>query len=159
MISSLRALDLIVIVLYLGAMMLMGLRFARRQTSTESYFVAKRSIPHWALGISIYAAIISSITFIAYPGSAFAGNWNELVPGFMVVGVLILVGLVIIPFFRHAVGMSAYEYFGKRFGYKIRAYSALAFTVGHFSKMGFVFYTLALTISAMTGWNIYAVMI
>jgi len=159
MITSLRWLDLAVIVLYMSAMAAVGLWFARRQTSTETYFVAKRSIPHWAMGISIYAALISSITFIAYPGSAYAGNWNELVPGFMVLGVLILVGLVIIPFFRHAVGMSAYEYFEKRFGYKVRAYSALAFTAGHFSKMGFVFYTLALTVSAMTGWNIYFVML
>jgi SSS family solute:Na+ symporter len=157
--TSLRWLDAVVIIVYMVAMVSIGLWFARRQTSTEAYFVAKRSIPHWAMGVSIYAALISSITFIAYPGSAYAGNWNELVPGFMVVGVLILVGLVIIPFFRHAVGMSAYEYFGKRFGYKVRAYSALAFTMGHFSKMGFVFYTLALTITAMTGWNIYLVMI
>jgi solute:Na+ symporter, SSS family len=157
--ESLRWLDLVVILVYLVAMILVGVRFARRQTSTEAYFVAKRSIPHWAMGISIYAALISSITFVAYPGSAYAGNWNELVPGFMVIGVLLLVGLVIIPFFRHAVGMSAYEYFGKRFGYNVRAYSALAFTAGHFSKMGFVIYTLALTITAMTGWNIYAVML
>jgi SSS family solute:Na+ symporter len=156
---ALRWVDLTVIVVYLGAMVGIGLWFARRQTSTEEYFVAKRSIPHWAMGVSIYAALISSITFIAYPGSAYAGNWNELVPGFMVVGVLIVVGLVIIPFFRQAVGMSAYEYFGKRFGYKVRAYSALAFTAGHFSKMGFVFYTLALTITAMTGWDIKLVMV
>src|SRR5215472_18211368 len=149
--TSLRMLDGLVIVIYLIAMVIMGLRFARRQTSTEAYFVAKRSIPHWSLGISIYAALISSITFVAYPGSAYAGNWNELVPGFMVIGVLFLVGLVIIPFFRHAVGMSAYEYFGKRFGYKIRAYSALAFTAGHFSKLGFVIYSLAVTITAIAG--------
>jgi solute:Na+ symporter, SSS family len=157
--STLRWLDLVVILVYMATMVVIGLRFARRQTSTDAYFVAKRSIPHWALGISIYAALISSITFIAYPGSAYAGNWNELVPGFMVVGVLILVGLVIIPFFRQAVGVSAYEYFGKRFGYKVRAYSALAFTGGHFSKMGFVVYTLSLTITAMTGWNLYVVLI
>ena len=157
--TSLRWLDAVVIVVYMAAMVLVGLWFARRQTSTEAYFVAKRSMPHWAMGISIYAALISSITFIAYPGSAYAGNWNELVPGFMVVLVLILAGLVIIPFFRHAVGMSAYEYFERRFGYKVRAYSALAFAAGHFSKMGFVFYTLALTVTAMTGWNVYAVMI
>jgi SSS family solute:Na+ symporter len=149
--STMRWPDLVVVLVYLGAMVVVGLRFARRQTSTEAYFVAKRSIPSWAMGISIYAALISSITFVAYPGSAFAGNWNELVPGFMVVGVLILVGLVIIPFFRHAVGMSAYEYFGKRFGYKVRAYSALAFTAGHFSKMGFVIYSLAVTITAVAG--------
>jgi SSS family solute:Na+ symporter len=156
--TTLRWLDLLVIALYMAGMMLMGLRFARRQTSTETYFVAKRSIPSWAMGISIYAALISSITFIAYPGSAFAGNWNELVPGFMVLGVLLLVGTVIIPFYRQAVGMSAYEYFGRRFGYKVRAYSALAFTLGHFSKMGFVFYTVALTVTAITGWNLYLVM-
>lgn len=156
--NTLRWLDLVVIMVYMAAMVAIGIWFARRQTSTEAYFVAKRSIPHWAMGVSIYAALISSITFIAYPGSAYAGDWNELVPGFMVVGVLLLAGLVIIPFFRHAVGMSAYEYFGLRFGYKVRAYTALAFTAGHFSKMGFVFYTLALTITAMTGWNIYLVM-
>src|SRR3954447_18535593 len=156
---SLRWLDASVILLYMAAMVMIGRWFARRQTSTEAYFVAKRSIPQWAMGISIYAALISSITFIAYPGSAYAGNWNELVPGFMAVGVLILVGLVIIPFFRHAVGMSAYEYFEKRFGYGVRAYSALAFTAGHFSKMGFVFYTITTAICGMTGWDKYQVIV
>lgn len=157
--NSLRWLDLAVIIVYMLAMLGVGRWFARRQTSTEAYFVAKRSIPHWAMGVSIYATLITSITFIAYPGSAYAGNWAELVPGFMVVGVLMLVGLVIIPFFRHAVGMSVYEYFEKRFGYGVRAYSAFAFAMGHFSKMGFVFYTLALTVTSMTGWNVYLVMI
>src|SRR5258706_16114050 len=157
--NSLRQLDIAVIAVYMAAMLMVGRWFARRQTTTEAYFVAGRSIPHWAMGVSIYATLITSITFIAYPGSAYAGNWSELVPGFMVVGVLILVGAVIIPFFRHAVGMSLYEYFEKRFSYKIRAYTAFAFTMGHFSKMGFVFYTLALTISGMTGWNIYVIMI
>ena len=157
--ATLRGLDLTVIVLYMGAMAAVGLWFARRQTSTDQYFVAGRSIPSWAMGISIYATIISSITFISYPGSAYFGNWNEMVPGFMVVGVLILVGLVIIPFFRHAVGMSAYEYFGKRFGSGVRGYSAVAFALGHFSKMGFVLFNLALTITAMTHFNIYSVML
>ena len=157
--NSLRWLDLIVIVVYMAAMLMVGRRFARRQTTTEAYFVANRSIPRWAMGISIYATLITSITFIAYPGSAYAGNWSEMVPGFMVIGVLIIVGAVIIPFFRHAIGMSVYEYFERRFGYPVRAYSAFAFAMGHFSKMGFVFYTLALTISSITGWNIYLVMI
>jgi SSS family solute:Na+ symporter len=156
--NSLRWLDLAVIVIYMVAMLLVGRSFAKRQTSTEAYFVARRSIPHWAMGVSIYAALITSITFIAYPGSAYAGNWAELVPGFMVVGVLLLVGAVIIPFYRHAVGMSAYEYFEKRFGYGVRAYSAFAFALGHFSKMGFVFFTTALTVERMTGWDIYLIL-
>jgi SSS family solute:Na+ symporter len=156
--NTLRILDLLVIVIYFGAVAWIGLRFAKGQKTTETYFVAKRSIPHWALGISMFATLISSITFIAYPGSSYAGNWSELVPGFMVIGVLLLVGTVIIPFFRQAVRMSAYEYFGRRFGYGTRAYSGLAFTAGHFSKMGFVLYLLSLTASSMTGWNIYVVL-
>jgi len=55
--------------------------------------------------------------------------------------------------------MSAYEYFEKRFGYGARAYSSMAFIAWHFSKMGFVVYLLALTISGMTAWNIYLVIL
>lgn len=156
---NIRWLDLGIIAAYMAAVAWIGWRCSHRQTNTESYFVARRSIPHWAMAFSFFATLISSITFIAYPGSAYAGNWGELVPGFMVLGVLALVGLVVIPFFREAVGVSAYEFFGRRFGYGARAYTALGFSLGHFSKMGFVFYLLALTIHSMTGWDIYAVIV
>jgi solute:Na+ symporter, SSS family len=151
--------DLIIIAVYLLAVAWIGWRCSRRQTSTETYFLAKRSIPHWAMAFSMFATLISSITFIGYPGSGYASNWNELVQGFMVIGALLLVGLVVIPFYRHVVGVSAYEYFGKRFGYGARAYSALAFSLGHFSKMGFVFFLLALTIHSMTGWNVITIIL
>jgi SSS family solute:Na+ symporter len=111
------------------------------------------------MGLSIFATIISSITFIAYPGAAYKGDWNLLVPGFMAVGILLLMGITLISFFRHAVGMSAYEYFEKRFGYGARAYSALAFVAGHFSKMGFVLFTITAAICGMTGWDKYQVIV
>jgi len=157
--GGLRTLDLAVIAIYFVAVAAIALRFARRQDSTEAYFVARRRIPAWAMGLSVFATIISSITFIAYPGAAYKGNWNLLVPGFMAVGVLLLVGTVLISFFRHSVGMSAYEYFEKRFGYSARAYSALAFTAGHFSKMGFVLFTITTAICGMTGWDKYQVIV
>lgn len=138
---------------YMAAMLAVGIRFARRQTGTESYFVAKRSIPSWAMGFSIVATLITSVTFVAYPGSSYGGNWSLLVPGTMVVVALALVGWVVIPFYRHVIGMSAYEYFGKRFGRPTRMYSSVAFSLAHFSKMGFIFYLLALTINSMTGWS------
>jgi len=158
-VTALRTLDLIVIALYFVVVAGIGFWFARRQTTTEAYFVARRSIPHWAMGLSIFATIISSITFVAYPGAAFKGDWNQLVPGFMAVGVLLVLGTTLIGFFRHAVGMSAYEYFEKRFGYGARAYSALAFTAGHFSKMGFVLFTITTAICGMTGWDKYHVIV
>lgn len=149
----LKAFDVLVIFVYMAALVAIGLRFSRRQNSTEQYFVARRSIPGWATGLSLLATLISSVTFIAYPGSAFAGDWSNLVPGLMTAVVLLVIASSMIPFYRHVVGMSAYEYFGKRFGYPARVYSSIAFALGHFSKMGFVFYLLALTVSGMTGWN------
>src|SRR5580704_1311782 len=101
--SSLRTLDLLVIATYFAVVASIGFWFARRQTSTEAYFVARRAVPHWAMGLSVFATIISSITFIAYPGAAFKGNWNQLVPGFMAVGVLLVAGRTLISFFRQAV--------------------------------------------------------
>jgi solute:Na+ symporter, SSS family len=148
-----RWLDLSIMLGYLAVMIGVGLRFARKQTSTETYFVARRSVPSWAMGLSIVATLVTSVTFVAYPGSSYTGNWSLLVPGFLIVGVLVLVGAVIIPFYRHVVGMSAYEYFGQRFGRPTRLYGSLAFSLAHFSKMGFIFYLLALTIQSMTGWS------
>src|SRR6185295_18026969 len=90
--SNVRWLDLSIMLVYLAAMVSVGVRFSRRQTSTEEYFVAKRSIPSWAMGFSIVATLITSVTFVAYPGSAYGKNWSLLIPGFMVAGALLICG-------------------------------------------------------------------
>jgi SSS family solute:Na+ symporter len=149
-----RAIDIAVIAAYLITLVVIGLRFAGKQTTTDRYFVAGRSIPGWATGLSLLATIITSVTFIAYPGAAYAGDWTLLVPGIMFVVVIAALGPVIVPFFRHVVSMSVYEYFGKRFGQGVRMYASFAFATGHFAKMGFVFYLLALSVSGITGWSI-----
>lgn len=154
-----RTLDLIVVAVYLLALIGIGIFFARRQKTTDDYFIARGTIPGWAMGLSLLATIITSVTFIAYPGSSYAGDWSLLVPGFLFVAVLFLVGTVVVPFYRHVVHVSAYEYFGRRFGTPVRLYASLAFAAGHFSKMGFVFYLLALTLSSMTGFRIEAVIL
>jgi solute:Na+ symporter, SSS family len=156
---GLRWLDVLMIVVYMVALIAIGFRFSRRQTTTEAYFVARRSIPSWALGISMLATIISAVTFVAYPGAGYAGDWSMLVPGIMVVVVLAMVGALVIPFYRRVVGMSAYEYFGSRFAYGARLYSWFAFSASTFSKMAFVVYLLALTIASITGWRVEAIIL
>jgi solute:Na+ symporter, SSS family len=145
--------DAAIIVVYLCSLLYVGLRLSGRQTSTNTYFVANRGVPGWAMGLSLMATIITSITFVAYPGAAYAGDWSLMVPNLMFVGALLLVGPVIVPFFRRSVAMSAYAYFGKRFGKAVQLYSSSAFAVGHFAKMAFVIYLVALTLSGVTGWN------
>jgi solute:Na+ symporter, SSS family len=151
--------DIAVVGVYLVALIATGVRAGRRQRTTDQYFLAERSIPGWAIGMSLLATIITSVTFIAYPGAAYAGDWSLLVPGIMFVAVIAGIGVVVVPFFRHVVTMSVYEYFGKRFGSVVRSYSSLAFATGHFAKMGFVFYLLALSVGGITGWNLMYVIL
>lgn len=151
--------DLLVVACYMMALVAIGLRTARRQTTTARYFVAERTIPGWAAGMSLLATIITSITFIAYPGAAYAGDWNLLVPNLMFIAVIAVIGSIIIPFYRHAVSMSTYEYFGMRFGRLVRMYASFAFAIGHFSKMGFVFFLLALSVNGVTGWPISGIIL
>src|SRR5439155_25146378 len=75
------------------------------------------------------------------------------VPGILLAVVFPLVAFIVIPFYRRTVRMSAFEYFGKRFGRPSRVYASISFTLARFSKLGFVFYLLSLTINSMTGWR------
>ncbi|MEO9023353.1 MAG: sodium:solute symporter [Ginsengibacter sp.] len=154
--KSLHLLDYIVIAISLLVSLGVGFYFARKQTNTDHYFAGSRSIPTWVVGMSIMATLISSVTFLAYPGEGFKSNWILLVQGLMVV--IVLLGLVwfVVPLYRKVIGISAYEYFEKRFGFFARMYSSLAFAFAHFTKMGTVFFLLALAITSMTGMNPYS---
>lgn len=157
--SALQWLNPTIIGVYMIGLIATGLYFSRRQTTTEAYFVARRVVPGWAMGISLLATIITSVTFIAYPGAAYTGNWALIVPGLMMLLVPAVAGLIIVPFFRHAVRMTAFEYFGRRLGSGVRLYSSAMFALGQLSKMAFVLYLLALTVNSMTGWKIEFVLV
>jgi len=157
--EGLYLLDYLVVMFYLAVIVCIGVYISRKQTSTEAYFAGGRSIPAWAVGFSLLATLISSVTFLAYPGEGFDGNWILLVQGLMVPVVLVIIIWFIVPMYRKIIGISAYEYFEKRFGYFARLYGSLAFVMAHFTKMGSVFYLLALALASMTGINTYHVIL
>jgi|TARA_B100001971_G_C18264344_1_gene590336 SSS family solute:Na+ symporter len=154
---TLHLLDYFIVIITLIGSIGMGMYFARRQDSTKQYFAASGSIPAWAVGISILATLISSVTFLAYPGEGFSSNWIRLVQGLMVPVVLVFMVKFVVPLYRNAIGLSAYEYFEKRFGLFARFYASFAFILAHFSKMGTVFFLIALALSSMMGVNTYVV--
>ena len=155
--AHLGILDYLAVAAYLAAMVCMGLYFSRRQAGVDHYYAGGRHIPVWAVGMSMLAAIISSVTFIGYPGTGYSSNWLLLVQGLMVPMVLLVLIWFIVPAYRRTIRISAYEYFEKRFSYGSRLYASLAFSVMHFTKMGTVVYLLSITLSRMAGWNSYAV--
>jgi len=151
--------DWLIILFYLGWIIYIGRRFSKKNNTTSDYFIGRRTIPAWAIGISVLSTLISSVTFLAYPGQGFSGNWILLVQGLAVPLTLLTFIWFIVPLYRRFIGISAYEYFEKRFGYFSRLYSSLAFVVVHFTKMGTVFYLLSLAVASMAGQNTYAVIL
>jgi SSS family solute:Na+ symporter len=150
---SLHLLDFVIILMFLVVTLYVGFRFAKRQNSTKSYFLAHGRIPAWAIGISLLATLISSVTFLAYPGEGYTSNWILLVQGLMVPVVLLGTIWFIVPLYRKVIGLSTYEYFEKRFGVFARYYSSLAFVLRQFSGMGTVLFLLALALDNLIGGN------
>ncbi|WP_240347938.1 sodium:solute symporter [Longitalea arenae] len=150
---SLHLIDYIIIISFLVVTLYVGFRFARRQTSLKSFFLAQGRVPAWAIGMSLLATLISSVTFLAYPGTGFTSNWILLVQGLMVPVVLLGTIWFIVPLYRKVIGLSTYEYFEKRFGAFARYYSSLAFVLRQFSSMGTVLFLLASALDYMIGGN------
>jgi SSS family solute:Na+ symporter len=101
--------------------------------------------------MSLLATLISSVTFLAYPGTGYSSNWILLVQGLMVPVVLLGVIWFIVPLYRKVIRLSTYEYFEKRFGSFARYYSSIAFVLRQFSGMGTVFFLLAVALHSMIG--------
>lgn len=149
--TTLHWVDATIVVISVLIAVFAGVMFSRKQKSTKAYFAANGNIPAWAVGMSMFATIISSVTFLAYPGAAYGGNWILLVQGLMVP--IVLVGLIgfIVPLYRKVIKLSTYEYFERRFGAFARIYSSLAFVLENFSKMGAVLYLMGLAMATFTG--------
>ncbi|MBQ9355795.1 MAG: sodium:solute symporter [Prevotella sp.] len=151
--------DYLIVIISIVAAIGMGVYFAHRQKDTSTYFAGGGKIPAWAVGMSIFATLISSVTFLAYPGAAYEGNWILLVQGLMVPIVLVALIGIIVPLFRKVIRLSTYEYFERRFGLFARLYSSLAFTLGHFSKAGTVFFLVSMALATFLGIDIYTVVL
>jgi len=155
--TALGAVDYGIITIVIMITLYMGLRYAKNQTSTHTFFSARGRVPSWAIGISLLATLISSVTFLGYPSEGYTSNWILLVQGLMVPVVLLVSIWFIVPMYRKVIGLSTYEYFEKRFGSFARYYSSIAFVLRQFSGMGTVLYLLAVALSSMTGANTFLI--
>ncbi len=156
--------DLVLLSLVIGAyfvaMLGVGVYFSRRQTSTQAYFLAEQSIPGWAVGLSLFATLVSSVSFLAYPAAGYEGKWwASFVPVVTAPLQAVVIVCVLIPMYRHLIAISVYEYIERRFDRITRIYSAIAFFLLNLGKMALVFYLVGLTLNAVTGWSIEATIV
>jgi SSS family solute:Na+ symporter len=152
-------LDLSIFLLYMVAIVGFGLSFSFRKRSSSDYTTGGGRLPAWAIGMSIFATFVSSISFLAYPGNAYSTNWNGLVFSLSIP----LAGWVavkyFVPLYRRLNSESAYFYLEQRFGSWARIYASICYLLTQLARMGAILYLLALPMNSLVGVSIPMIII
>ncbi|MBN1816524.1 MAG: sodium/solute symporter [Sedimentisphaerales bacterium] len=141
----------IVLGVYLGLMLLIGLLLAGRQKTTEEYFLAGRRMPWLVVAMSMFASMTSASTFLGVPGIAYEENvaifFGVLISP-IVAPILIF---LIYPYYRRLNVSTSYEYIFLRYGQGARYVVSFLFILARLFWLGVVIYAPALAVSATTG--------
>jgi solute:Na+ symporter, SSS family len=157
--NNLPIIDIAVIIIYLLAMLWIGFYFSKKNKNSEQFTKASGMIPGWAIGLSIYATFLSSNTFLGVPGKAFGGNWNAFVFSLSMPLAAWVAVKYFVPFYRSTGEVSAYTHLEKRFGPWARTYAVICFLLTQFARMGSIFFGMALSLQALTGFSMASIMI
>ncbi|MBO5703316.1 MAG: sodium/solute symporter [Bacteroidaceae bacterium] len=148
-------LNWLVLAIYLIGMLGLGYFFMLRESSSEDFFKGGGRIPWWAAGISIYATMLSAITYMAIPAKAYATDWTYYP---MLITILIVSFPVVkyyLPYFRKLNLTSAYEYLEVRFNAPTRFTASALFIIFMVARTALVLYLPSLALTAVTGIDIY----
>ena len=140
----------IVLGLYLLLMVGVGVYFARRSKGTDDFFRGGKRMVWWAAGCSIFATMLSSLTFTGLPSKAYAQNWVYFIANMTIPVVAFVAVYVALPFYRRIDATSAYEYLEKRFSPPVRMLGSGFFTLFHVFRMAVVMSLTGLALAAAT---------
>lgn len=149
------AIDWAIIAAYLIWIVYDGLKRTRASDQVEGYFLANRSLPWWAAGLSVMATQMSAITLVGTTGQAYADGMRFVQFYFGLPIAMIILSVTIVPFFYRAHVYTAYEYLERRFDAKTRALASLLFLVSRCMSTGVIISAPAVILSVVLGWNLY----
>ncbi|XOV94114.1 MAG: sodium:solute symporter [Bacteroidota bacterium] len=149
-----KVLDLVIFFAYMIGVTVFGSSFYRKNKSSEAFTLGNSAIPGWVVTMSIFATFVSSISFLALPGTAFSSNWNAFVFSLSIPVASILAVTVFVPLYRKENSPSAYAFLEHRFGPWARVYASACYLLTQIMRMGTILYLLALPVNAMFGWSI-----
>lgn len=139
-----------ILITYLVGMLAVGGFFAFRTQSTDDFFRGGQRVPFWVAGLSIFATMLSSITFVALPAKVYATDWLYYVAQLTIIPIAMIVVWMAIPFFRYIDATSAYEYLEKRFSRLVRLIASAQFVAFQIGRMAIVMYLPALALATIT---------
>lgn len=142
-----------VLAIYLLLMVGIGAWCSRHNKTTDDFFRGGQRIPWWAAGFSIFATMLSSITFMAVPAVAYGEDWYLFLANSYILITPIVI-YIFLPFYRRLDITSAYEYLEKRFNLATRMVASGLFVLFQTGRIAIVLYLPALALSTVSSFDL-----
>jgi SSS family solute:Na+ symporter len=149
-----RSLDWAILIAYLAYVGIDGIRRTKRSTEIEGYLLANRSLPWWAVGLSVMATQLSAITMIGTTGQGATDGLRFVQFYFGLPLAMVILGVTLVPFLHGARVFTAYEFLERRFDAKTRSLTAFLFLLSRGLSCGTILAAPAVVFSSIFGWPV-----
>jgi SSS family solute:Na+ symporter len=146
--------DWVVFIAFTAWIIYDGVKRTKDSDTLDGYFLAKRSIPWWAAGISVMATQLSAITMIGTTGQGYTDGLRFIQFYFALPLAMIILSVTLVPFFYNSGVYTAYEYLERRFDAKTRSFTSLLFLLSRGMSCGAVVSAPAVVLSLVLGWDL-----
>ena len=126
----------------------------KKSKSAEGYFLASRSLPWWAVGLSVMATQMSAITLVGTTGQGYSDGMKFIQFYYGLPLAMIILCLTVVPFFHRAKVYTAYEYLEKRFNVQVRTLTSFFFLISRALGVGVIISAPSIILSIVLGWNL-----
>ena len=147
----LQPLDWLVIAVYFGLVVYIGYRTGRGNKGIEDFFLAKRSMPWYAIGLSVMATQASAITLVGTTGQAYVDGMRFIQIYFGLPFAMVILCFTLVPFFYRAEVFTAYEFLEQRFDSKTRSLTSFLFLLGRGLSDAVVIYAPSVVLAIVFG--------
>jgi SSS family transporter len=142
----------IIVVGYLAYVVIDGLRRSKNTDTVEGYFLAKKSLPWWVVGLSVMATQLSAVTMIGTTGQGATDGLRFVQFYFGLPLAMVILGVTLVPFLHGAKVYTAYEYLERRFDAKTRSLTSFLFLLSRGMSCGAIIAAPSVVFSAVFGW-------
>src|SRR5262249_27883883 len=147
-----QTLDWVVLVGWLVFLVSYGLYRGRGSDSTKEFLLAGKTMPWYAMGLSIMATQASAITFISTTAQAYVDGMRFVQFYFGLPLAMVILSATAVPIFHRAKVYTAYEYLEKRFDGKTRLLVTAIFLIQRGLGAGLALSAPAIVLSVVLGW-------
>jgi SSS family solute:Na+ symporter len=147
--SGLHPIDWVIIAFYAVLTIFLGWYFSRGQEDTSEYFVGSGQMNPFLIGVSLFATLLSTITYLSTPGEILGKGPVYLIKDLAMPFIFIIVGFVMLPVYMKNRVTSAYELLEEKLGLRIRILGAVMFLGLRLIWMSLLVYLTAKAITTM----------